>query len=469
MEVYVAGTIRFEAEAIHPKALERLRLDLSFANPEYVKRKRLRRSTEGIPTRIECLTEDRFGHVEIPRGAVATFRQRCAEVGIPVSFVDRRVLLPRQEFRADIELRPYQKQAVLTMRAGVQGYVVAPCGAGKSVLAAGLIAELDQPTLILVHTRELLDQWRALIERIFGIEPGIVSAGRFQTAPITIATVQSLIKNPRFSILSPRFGCVIVDEVHHSVCSTFQIVVPQFAAHYRYGLTATPFREDGKTPLIGWTFGKKLYEIEHTELLDHRHLIKPRVGILYSDFKIEIDEETEKYDHAKCIDLLVNDEERNNLIAILAYAEAQAGHSVLILSSRIDHCTRLAQMIRERDVDAEVLVGTMGKTKRRRILDDFKKGTVRVVVATTLADEGMDVPRILAFPGRGRGRTQQRLGRLMRPHPSKRDAVLYDIVDANVPVLLRQYQTRKRVYRSLGIEPVESPIFGSQEGSHETD
>jgi superfamily II DNA or RNA helicase len=85
----------------------------------------------------------------------------------------------------------------------------------------------------------------------------------------------------------------------------------------------------------------------------------------------------------------------------------------------------------------------------------------------------MDVPRldrvILAFPGRGRGRTQQRLGRLMRPHPSKRDAILYDIVDANVPALLRQYQARKRVYRSFGIEPVESHIFGSQEGSHETD
>lgn len=456
MEVFVTGSICFAVEQIPPKMLERLRLDFSVANPEYVKRKRLGRRTVGVPSRIECLTEDEFGIVEIPRGGVALFRQRCVEYGIPVSFESRRVLFPLLRLKADIELRPYQKEAVRAMRTGVQGFVVAPCGAGKSVLAAGLIAELDQPTLILVHTRELLDQWRSLIQTIFGFEPGVISGGRFEIAPITVATVQSLLLKG-LPLVGHRFGCVIADECHHACCSMFQTVLPRLPAYYRFGLTATPFREDGMTPLIGWTFGRKLYEIEHAELLDHRHLIKPRVGVLYSDFTF--DDKDENYDHAKCTNLLVNDDERNKLIAFLAYAEAQAGHTVLVLSNRIEHCNLLAQMIREKNVDAEVLVGTMGKTKRRRVLDDFKKGAVRVVVATTLADEGMDVPRldrvILAFPGRGRGRTQQRLGRLMRPHPSKRDAVLYDLVDAQVPALLRQYQVRRKVYRSLGIEPVE--------------
>jgi superfamily II DNA or RNA helicase len=76
-----------------------------------------------------------------------------------------------------------------------------------------------------------------------------------------------------------------------------------------------------------------------------------------------------------------------------------------------------------------------------------------VLVASTLADEGLDIPRleriVLAYPGRTRGRTTQRLGRLMRPHPGKSQPVLFDIVDANVPVLFRQFRERRRLYAEL--------------------
>jgi superfamily II DNA or RNA helicase len=147
---------------------------------------------------------------------------------------------------------------------------------------------------------------------------------------------------------------------------------------------------------------------------------------------------------------LVENAERNDLVADLAAREASGGHSVLVLSGRVDHCRRLAHLIGQRGVRAEVLVGAVKKTDRRRILEDLRAGRLRVVVASTLADEGLDVPRldriVLAFPGRTRGRTAQRIGRLMRPHPDKRGAVLFDLVDAAVPPLLRQFHARRRIY-----------------------
>jgi superfamily II DNA or RNA helicase len=154
-----------------------------------------------------------------------------------------------------------------------------------------------------------------------------------------------------------------------------------------------------------------------------------------------------------CMDALVADEVRNDLIADLATREATDGHTVLVLSGRVAHCRRLAKMVRERGVDAEVLVGAVKKSKRKEILDRFRSGELPVVVASTLADEGLDVPRmdrvILAFPSRTKGRTAQRLGRLMRPHPDKSGAVLFDIVDASVAPLLRQFRERNRLYKRL--------------------
>jgi superfamily II DNA or RNA helicase len=104
-------------------------------------------------------------------------------------------------------------------------------------------------------------------------------------------------------------------------------------------------------------------------------------------------------------------------------------------------------------MEAEILVGSVKKDMRREIIDRLRSGSLRVVMASTLADEGLDVPRldriVLAFPGRTKGRTAQRLGRVMRPHPDKDSAVLIDFVDASVPPLLRQFRERSRLYRRL--------------------
>lgn len=454
MRARVAGTITFNKNQIPAKVLERLRRTLSLPNPEYVRRQRMKRYLGNVDERIECLKEWPDREVEIPRGAVEHLRSELSKAGIPLVFEDHRTCHPRYGFIADVALRAYQEEAVRAMQTGVQGSIVAPCGSGKTVLACAAIAAIDQPTLVIVHTKDLLDQWRDAVRRILKIEPGVVGQGRDEPGPITIATVQTLVRHTSLEQLGDLFGCVIVDECHHVPVSTFQTVLAELPARYRFGLTATPFREDGLTALIDWSFGDRLFEIAHDDLIAERFLVRPEVQVVTTGFSYT----DEPYDHNACMTRLVSDADRNDLIAELAETSAHQSHSTLVLSNRIAHCRHLAQLIWDRGVSAEALVGPMGVRERSAVLDRFKTGQTRVLVATTLADEGLDVKRlsrvILAFPCRARGRTVQRLGRLMRPCPGKQGATLIDIVDDEVPQLLRQHVARRRHYRTLGIEPV---------------
>lgn len=450
MRAIVAGTIRFLASECPPKALEKLRRNMSFPNPDYAKRQRLGRYLGNTAERIECLMERADGWVEIPRGTVSLLRKRLAESGVAVNFDDHRTLLKAVNFELRTKLRPYQQEAVERMRNGVQGYVVAPCGGGKGIIGSAALAAVRQPTLIIVHTRDLLDQWCEVLRKSLLIEPGVVANGKSRPDIVTVATVQTLAQLGNLNHLAQRFGCVIIDELHHSPSSIFQKVINRLPAHCRFGLTATPYREDGLTPLIDFTFGRRLFEIGHEELMANGFLQKPEVKAVYSAFTFDYNGPK---DYHRCLAALITDTDRNRQIVQLAVDDASDDHTVLVLSNRVEHCRHLAELIRKEGVNAEVMVGAVGKSRRRAILEKFKEGRLPVVVASSLADEGLDVPRldriILAFPSRAKARTVQRLGRLMRPHPNKQRAVLFDIVDAAVMPLVRQYRERRKLYAEL--------------------
>lgn len=454
MRATVDSMIRFRGQDCPPKALERLRKDLAFINPEYVTRNRLSLYLGDTPQLIECLAEDKTGIVEIPRGAAGLLKQRLRECSANVTFEDGRVEHPPVAFGGAPELRPYQEQAVQAMQRGTQGVVVMPCGGGKTIAGLGAVARIKQPTLVIVHTRDLLEQWTATIQRDLQVAPGVIAEGEINPAVITVATVQTLVRlEPgRFDEITRGFGCVILDEAHHCPASTFQSVVSRFPAKHRFGLTATPERADGLTPLIGVTFGPCLFEISYAELVAGGWLNAPVVREVRTAFSFDWQGPEDLH---RLMDALADDADRNRLIVDLTVAEARAGHTVLVLSERVEHCRLLAENIRTQCVCAEALVGTLPKDKRRAVLDDFRDGRLPVVVATTLADEGLDVPRldrvILAWPGRAKGRATQRLGRLMRPCPGKGQAVLIDLVDAGVPVLKRRHAERRKVYASLGL------------------
>lgn len=456
LRAVVDGEISFAAKECHPKVIEQLAAALSFANPEYVGRMRMGRSVDGVAPMVTSMRQDGAGRVHLPRGTVALLLAYVGDVGGEVVFEDRRVVADASlTWALRVPLRPYQQRAVTIMRQGVQGTLLAPCGAGKTQVGVAVICAVAQPALVLVHTHDLAVQWRERIALCLGQVSGLIGGGQMDIQPITVATVQSLVRlaPPALADLGRQFGCVLVDECHHVPASTFQQVLAYLPAKYRYGLTATPDRSDGLGLLLDYCIGPCLYTIAQDELVRLGYLHKPQVQYLYTSFSYEYDDAS---DHHALMQALTTDSARNQLIVERVVADARAGCTVLVLTGRVAHCQHLAELIMQQGVRCGSLTGTVGKAERHALLNAFRDGSLPVLVASTVADEGLDVPRldriVLAYPTRAKGRTTQRLGRLARPYPGKEAPVLYDVVDLAVPPLLRQWRERKKLYRDIGAD-----------------
>ncbi|MCA9559269.1 MAG: DEAD/DEAH box helicase, partial [Myxococcales bacterium] len=390
------------------------------------------------------------------RGAIHELRRLAALDGVLVACDDRRALpaasLPDLP---DVGLRDYQERAVGKLVRVTQGTVVIPCGGGKTRVGIGAMRRLRTPTLVLVHTLDLAEQWRREILSLLGVEAGLVGGGDDEPGPITVGVIQTLVRwePERLAAFLGRFGLVILDEAHHVAASTFRDVLGRCPARYRLGLTATPEREDGLTPLLDLYLGRPLAIIPHEELVAAGVLTLPEIQVVETGFMYPY---LSADDYAPMMSALVADDARNDLVVDQIAAEALAGHTCLVLSGRVGHCRALTACLRDRGVEAAALTGRVAKDRRAELLDRARRGDLAVLVATSLADEGLDLPRLsrvfLAYPSRARGRTVQRLGRLMRPHADKDRAVLFDFVDRKVPILRRQHLDRRRLYAEvLGI------------------
>ena len=461
MRARVDACIRIRCRDTLPKLVEKMRRSLSFPNPEYHDRLRLGLPVGTLPRHL-CFLEETGDEISLPRGTVHQLRELATANGIAVEFEDQRVL-PSEKLASlhALSLRDYQALAVKKLIHVTQGLVIIPCGGGKTRVGIGAIQALGTPTLVLVHTLDLAEQWRDEMRNLLDVEAGVIGGGEDVSRHVTIALVQALSKwgDKKLNDFLGRFGFLILDEAHHVAASTFREIVGRCPAKYRLGLTATPEREDGLTPLLEMYFDKPLVVIDHEELAAAGLLELPRIRIIETDFYYPY---TGIDDYAPMLDSLVSDKVRNSLICEEVKQETHAGNSCLVLSGRIEHCEILHHRLVSDGVSVALLTGKTRKNLRKDFLDKMRAGQIKVLIATTLADEGLDLPNLsrvfLAYPGRARGRTMQRLGRLMRPFPDKERPMLFDFVDRKVPVLRRQHLERRRLYAEvLGVRPSDIP------------
>ena len=174
----------------------------------------------------------------------------------------------------------------------------------------------------------------------------------------------------------------------------------------------------------------------------------------YTEFEFEYDGLMTKRNAALDRKLMA-DQARNEKIVKRAHREAERGESILILANRKALCEKLGKMLAERGVVAPVLTSRTKSVERHTAIHQLREGEISILIATSLADEGLDVPRLsrilLAWPERAQGRTTQRVGRLMRPYKGK-NPILYDYVDGDVEVLRDRWMQRRRVYNRLGLD-----------------
>jgi superfamily II DNA or RNA helicase len=156
--------------------------------------------------------------------------------------VDARVLPEATLDVPALGLRDYQSVAVEKLARVTQGTVVIPCGGGKTRVGMGAIAKLRTPTLILVHTLDLAEQWLGELKDKLGLDAGLIGDGEERSAPVTVAVIQALVRwePAKLDAFLGGFGLLILDEAHHVAASTFHSVVDRCPARYRLGLTPTP-------------------------------------------------------------------------------------------------------------------------------------------------------------------------------------------------------------------------------------
>jgi len=324
------------------------------------------------------------------------------------------------------------------------GVLEAGTGSGKTVMALAIIASRQQPTLVLVHTKELLYQWRDRIKTFLGIEAGLIGDGHLDIRPVSVGIVNTVRK--QLDSLVERFGQVVVDECHRVPSTLFSEALRAFPAHYMLGLSATPYRRDGLDKLIAWHCGEHRAKVERTVLHEVGAVLRPKVHTVETGFNYWYSD-----DYQDLVSTLVQDESRNRLIA--GCIDRVAGHGqVLVTSDRVEHLKALAEL--SGHGEEAILTGKTPKKKRRAMVELIRTGELPVVFSTlSLIGEGFDAAGlsalVLASPVRYKGRLQQTVGRVLRPQGGKQPLVI-DFRDSKVGVLDYQWKTRQREFRAMG-------------------
>ncbi len=466
LEVVSSNLVYVAKEPLPQGMQDRLIRLAAFENPEFYRAQAMRLPTYAKP-RLICCAEEIGGFIALPRGCLDDVLALLEKYGITAQLKDERFAGHALEAQFTGELTLAQRQAAEAILPHDCGVLSAATAFGKTVVGAWLIAARGVNTLVLVHRRQLMDQWRERLATFLDVPPaaiGLIGGGRMRPAgTIDVAVIQSLNKKGVVADLVADYGQVIVDECHHLSAFSFEGVMRQAKARYVVGLTATPVRRDGHQPIITMQCGPIRYRTDAKSQAAARPF-GHRVVTRSTAFTLPV---TDSEPGIQTVySSLAADPDRNELIVTDVLAAVACGRSPLVLTGRTDHRDCLAATLSESNACVFVMSGGMGSRARRTIAEAMAAtaaDTPRVVVATgRCVGEGFDDARLdtlfLAMPVAWRGTLQQYAGRLHRVHAGKAEVLIYDYVDEAVPVLARMHRKRLAGYRAMGYAVAGGPV-----------
>ena len=455
----LGARLSIERAGLPPALVAALKHLASIQNPQFYEKQRMRFSTWDTPRFIRCYEED-LEWLHLPRGLVERTDDLLTEIGCRLEIVDVRPSPEPIPIRFRTELRPQQHEAVAAVAPHERSVIVAPPGAGKTVMACAVIAHHQTPTIVLVDRKPLVAQWRERLCDHLGLDEsqiGRIGDGKAnQTGFIDVAMIQTLARRDDSASTFSDYGLVVVDECHHLPAVSFEACVRNAPSRRWLGLTATPYRRDGLEGIIALQCGPVRHEIHPKEaeglVMGHRELI-------VHETETKLPEDEAQAIHT-VLAAVAEDGARTLQICRDVRDAVAAGHTCLVLTQRTAHIDALVAGLADMGVRALVLKGGLGKKARRTVTDAIESrstGEGIVLVATgSYLGEGFDWPELdtlfLAFPIAFKGRVVQYVGRLLRAHEDKLDVQLHDYVDAQIPVLSRMHAKRIPAYRMLGFE-----------------
>ena len=362
-------------------------------------------------------------------------------------------------YNADIKLYDYQENAVNILIQAQGGILQSKAGSGKTRMGIATICRIGKKTLWLTHTNELLNQsYNAAAEFIDKNLLGKITAGKMRIAEgITFATVQTLSKVD-LQALRYEWDMIVVDECHRcsgtiNKATMFSKVLNNLAARYKYGLSATLHRADGLIKCTYALVGGVAYTVPDDVVNTMRvEIQKKETGVQISRQCLDTDG---TLCYAKLINYLAENEKRNIFIASDMESLCFYGHSVIVLSDRVEQLNLLYSIIDEDyQEQAVILHGKVKKADRELALDQMRNKEKHILLATyQLAKEGLDVPcldrLLLATPVKDYAIVVQSVGRIARVCEGKGTPVVYDYVD-DIGFLQGMWKKRCASYRKDG-------------------
>jgi superfamily II DNA or RNA helicase len=362
-----------------------------------------------------------------------------------------------------MDLRPYQLKAVEFLLPRRRAFIVSPAGSGKTVIASYAASQYSHTfdrVLWLANTKEQCAQAFKAIESM-------------KWRDWITWCVKCVAAQPE----TAGFDLIIIDEAHHLPARTWWTMVAESKSTV-WGFSATPWSPDfSRNDTLKAFFGEdNFYTVDRAEVKAGGSITE---GVVYvhdldaeGQFNLKISEKTfeevgkrmkkfpyiPKEEHEKrarwqfTAEAVRENDRRNRKIVEIANTSTVP---TLILVSSIEH----GELFKKHIPGSELVFSRMGVKKRKAAIEGFRSGELRVMIATSLADEGLDVPRaeicIMAAGGRSAGKVEQRAGRVMRPHEGKTVGVVHDFSDRGASMAHAQAQARFRTYKKLGYKIIK--------------
>lgn len=407
-------------------------------------------------------------HSKFPSGLLETICEVLKNENVPYTVsIERPAEAAKVPiFPIGVEQRGYQRDAVEQTLLNPRGVIKAPTGSGKTAMGALIIASHSTRALVVVPTIDLLYQYREFLSDHLIVPGGIGQLGDGIVDPreVTVATVRTAAKAMNVAFDSYEYGeyddsddtdvspaklrgwiegvgTLIVDEAHILGAQVVFDVATKLPASHKYGMSASPWRDDGADLMIEAAIGKWIYEIGTERLVKEKYLVPPMIEVIRTDSWWQAGA-WGKGDFARAYKQeIVDNTVRNQRIADKANSLTTP---TLILVKQINHGRILETLID----DCTFLSGSDSGERRVEVFNDLREGRLSRIIATTIADLGLDLPicqnLILAAGGKSSTRHLQRIGRVARPYPGKKIARVIDFDDSHIHKWFREHEQARR-------------------------